>query len=84
MSRSSISLTGPRYKRKLFGHFLPVFGIIQVVVVRKFSCIRIKGSEGEEGELMAVDGLFMTLETMLADSIASWLSAHCLSRIASD
>ena len=31
-----------------------------------------------------VVGLFMTLETMAADSIASWLSAHCLSRIASD
>ena len=31
-----------------------------------------------------VVGLFMTPETMEADSIASWLSAHCLSRIASD
>jgi len=31
-----------------------------------------------------VVGLFMTLETMGADSIASWLSVHCLSRIASD
>jgi len=31
-----------------------------------------------------VVGLFMTLETMGADSIASSLSAHCLSRIASD
>ena len=29
-------------------------------------------------------GLFMTPETMGADSVASWLSAHCLSRIASD
>ena len=57
MSRSSITITGPRYKRKLFGHFLPVFGIIQVVVVRKFRGIRIKGSEVEEGELMAVDGV---------------------------
>ena len=31
-----------------------------------------------------VVGLFMTPETMEADSVASWLSAHCLSRIASD
>jgi len=31
-----------------------------------------------------VVGLFMTPETMAADSVASWLSAHCLSRIASD
>ena len=31
-----------------------------------------------------VVGLFMTLETMGAHSVASWLSAHCLSRIASD
>ena len=31
-----------------------------------------------------VVGLFMTPETMAADSFASWLSAHCLSRIASD
>jgi len=31
-----------------------------------------------------VVGLFMTLETMGADSMASWLSEHCLSRIASD
>jgi len=31
-----------------------------------------------------VVGLLMTLETMAADSIASWLSAHCLPRIASD
>ena len=31
-----------------------------------------------------VVGLFMTPETMGADSVASWLSAHCLSRIASD
>ena len=31
-----------------------------------------------------VVGLFMTLETMEADSITSWLSAHYLSRIASD
>ena len=31
-----------------------------------------------------VVGLFMTLKTMGADSIASWLSAHCLSRIAYD
>ena len=31
-----------------------------------------------------VVGLFMSLETMAADSIASWLSARCLSRIASD
>ena len=36
-----------------------------------------------------VVGLLMTLETMApqtmeADSVASWLSAHCLSRIASD
>ena len=31
-----------------------------------------------------VVGLFMMPETMGADSIASWLSAHCLSRIASD
>ena len=31
-----------------------------------------------------VVGLFMALETMGADSIASWLCAHCLSRIASD
>ena len=30
-----------------------------------------------------VVGLFMTPETMGADSVASWLSAHCLSRIAS-
>ena len=29
-------------------------------------------------------GSFMTPETMGADSVASWLSAHCLSRIASD
>ena len=29
-------------------------------------------------------GLFMTPETMGADLVASWLSAHCLSRIASD
>jgi len=28
-----------------------------------------------------VIGLFMTPETMGADSIASWLSSHCLSRI---
>ena len=27
-----------------------------------------------------VVGLFMTHETMGADSVASWLSAHCLSR----
>ena len=32
----------------------------------------------------SVVGLFMTPETMAADSIASWLSAHCLSRIAFD
>ena len=31
-----------------------------------------------------VVGLFMTPETMGDDSVASWLSAHCLSRIASD
>ena len=31
-----------------------------------------------------VVGLFMTPETLGADSVASWLSAHCLSRIASD
>ena len=31
-----------------------------------------------------VVGLFMTPETMGADSVASWLSAHWLSRIASD
>ena len=31
-----------------------------------------------------VVGLFMTPETMGADSVASLLSAHCLSRIASD
>ena len=31
-----------------------------------------------------VVGLFMTPETMEADLVASWLSAHCLSRIASD
>ena len=31
-----------------------------------------------------VVGLFMTPETMGADSVASWLSAHCLSRSASD
>ena len=31
-----------------------------------------------------VVGLFMTPETMGADSVASWLSAHCLSRNASD
>ena len=31
-----------------------------------------------------VVGLFMTPETMGADLVASWLSAHCLSRIASD
>ena len=31
-----------------------------------------------------VVGLFMTPETMGADSIVSWLSSHCLSRIASD
>jgi len=31
-----------------------------------------------------VVGLFMTLETMGADAVASWFSAHCLSRIASD
>ena len=31
-----------------------------------------------------VVGLFMTPETMGADWVASWLSAHCLSRIASD
>ena len=31
-----------------------------------------------------VVGLFMTPETMGADSVASRLSAHCLSRIASD
>jgi len=32
----------------------------------------------------AVVGLFMTPETMGADSVASCLSAHCLSRIAFD
>jgi len=31
-----------------------------------------------------VVGLFMTPETMGADSVTSWLSAHCLSHIASD
>jgi len=31
-----------------------------------------------------VVGLFMTPVTMGADSVASWLSARCLSRIASD
>ena len=31
-----------------------------------------------------VVGLFMTPETMEADLVASWLSAHCLSCIASD
>ena len=31
-----------------------------------------------------VVGFFMTPETMGADSVASWLSAHCLSRTASD
>jgi len=31
-----------------------------------------------------VVGLFMTPETMAADLVALWLSAHCLSRIASD
>jgi len=29
-------------------------------------------------------GLFMTPETVGADSVASWLNARCLSRIASD
>jgi len=29
-------------------------------------------------------GLFMTPETMAADSVASWLSAHCSWHIASD
>ena len=33
---------------------------------------------------LTVVGLFMTPETMGADSVASWLSAHCLSRIASE
>jgi len=32
----------------------------------------------------SVVGLFMTPETMAADSVASWLSAHCLLRIAFD
>ena len=32
----------------------------------------------------SVVGLFMTPETMGADSVASWLSAYCLSHIASD
>jgi len=36
------------------------------------------------GDIHTVVGLFMTPETMGADSVASWLSAHCLSRIASD
>jgi len=31
-----------------------------------------------------VVGLYMTPETMGADSVASWLSAHYLSRITSD
>ena len=31
-----------------------------------------------------VVGLFMTPETMAADSVASWLSAHCILHIASD
>jgi len=31
-----------------------------------------------------VVGLFMTPETMAADLVALWLSAHCLSRIAYD
>ena len=31
-----------------------------------------------------VVGLFMTPETMGADSVASWLSAHCSWHIASD
>jgi len=31
-----------------------------------------------------VVSLFMTPETMGADLVSSWLSAHCLSRIASD
>jgi len=31
-----------------------------------------------------VVGLFMIPETMGADSVTTWLSAHCLSRIASD
>jgi len=31
-----------------------------------------------------VVGLFMSPETMAADSVASWVSAHCLSRIPSD
>ena len=34
--------------------------------------------------MSTVVGLFMTPETMGADSVESWLSAHCLSRIASD
>jgi len=33
---------------------------------------------------LTVVHLFMTPETIAADSVASWLSAHCLSRIASD
>jgi len=31
-----------------------------------------------------VVGLFMTLETMGADSVASWLTAHCILHIAFD
>ena len=42
-----------------------------------------RASRRYTGRLNVV-GLFMTPETMEADSIASWLSAHCLSRIASD
>jgi len=33
---------------------------------------------------LTVVGLFMIPETMRADSVASWLSAYCLSRIASN
>ena len=41
-------------------------------------------SRRQIGDIHNVGGLFMTLETMEADSLVSWLSAHCLSRIASD
>jgi len=37
-----------------------------------------------QSSVVTVVGLFMTPETMGADSVASWLSAHCLSRIACD
>ena len=51
--------------------------VVQVVLARYVEVLSLI-------HISTVVGLFMTPETMGADSVASWLSAHRLSRIAFD